>query len=79
MSDITPVNVNSPVIMIAHGSLERLSKDSVTVECTECPIGLVGPERDRTTLVTISTARCDMCAQRFEWTDLEDIKKETGF
>lgn len=72
-------NLNSIPLEVKHADLESSTEHSIfKKECPVCNIGMLLVARDDTTLELLKEDRCIFCAQKFIYTDIEELKDKAG-
>lgn len=71
-------NIDNPVKKIRHQDLARSGDSPYKSQCPECFQGLLLVRRNRETLQLESLDNCILCGQMFEYTDIEELRKNHG-
>jgi hypothetical protein len=73
--DIAGINIIKPIVRVKHSELER--SDDVSdyrSKCPECKEGTLLMRRNPVTFVLDKEDMCALCGQRFEYTDIDEIR-----
>ena len=74
----TNIYFNEPVIKIKHDDLKRFGDSLFRSECPKCKDGILLVYRDGKTFRLKAEDRCVTCGQLFEYTDIDEMRKEDG-
>lgn len=67
-------NKNEPVREVRHADLTRVGDSAYRSECPACDEGILLVAREPNTFVLMELDHCIICAQRFRYTDIADMR-----
>lgn len=68
------VNINSPIIEIAHKELTRTGDSPFRSICPICKKGSLLVGRNQKTFELLEYDNCVLCGQKVRYTDIEDLQ-----
>lgn len=73
------INKDKPVMQVRHADLTRSSGNSpYRSVCPVCTLGTLLVCRDQRTGELRADDWCILCGQRFEYTDIDDLRRRLG-
>jgi len=79
VNDMSMAHVNNAPLHVKHAELLRASYDSPYKRvCPSCDDGLLLVMRDQKTFELLAEDCCVLCAQRFIYDDIEEMRQKEG-
>jgi len=76
LEEVVGENFLKPIVDVRHSDLEDVSEDSeYKKECPVCGQGMLVCSRDQMTMELKEIDRCVVCAQRFRYLDIDEMRK----
>lgn len=67
-------NCDRPMIGVIHMNLMRITRDDLYRSmCPFCMQGRLSMDRDHKSKLLLKTGRCDLCGQRVEYLDFDEL------